>query len=207
MRVVGPLHSAAASGGFGPWLNFRRTPSGTIVELRHPVRDRRSPRQISQRAAMDLIAKLWAALPLPQRLAWASLVPREAATPYHAFVRRNLARWKGYLAPVRQPDGGPPGADPAGGGLALDTAYRRVDGRVYVSVPANGLAIFFHRDTAPLFHCNGTNLIAAVALSAVGYYRFSDFPLAPGRYYYRHRYAQPQGSWSVEGTAREALIV
>jgi hypothetical protein len=206
MRVKGPCFSTSAAGRLGQTLVFRRSPHGVIVELRKKQPDPRAVRQISQRAALDLIARLWRHLPLPDRLAWASLVPREGASPYHAFVRRNLQRWRGYLAPIRVPGEQPPAENPSGGGLSLDVAANRVDGRVYVNNPADGIAIFFHRSKAELFHCNQANLIHAIPLTVAAYYGFTDSQLAPGRYFYRHRYANPDASWSVQGTARAADV-
>lgn len=206
MRVQGPLHSALASGTLGRTLCYRATARGVLVEIRPPYPDRRSPAQRSQRAALDVMARIWKQLPLPDRLAWASIVPRTAPTPYHAFLRHNLQRWRGYLPPLRRPTPDPLGEPASGGGLSLDVAPRRVTGKVYVNLPRDGLALFFHRSTEPLFHCGGHNLVSALPLGPPGYHTFTDSPLAPGTYYYRHRYAQPDGAWSAEGTVRAAVV-
>jgi len=206
MRVKHPLGSLQASGSLGRYLSFSSTPAGCLVRLRRAPRQTRTPAQRSHRALWKYLPLLWHQLPPADQLAWAIFTPKHAPTPYHAFIKSNVARWRSRLAPIPNPQIPVDPAYASGGGLSLDVAYRRIDGRVFVAAPGDRATIFFHRAASPGLTPSATNLIRAIPIAAAGYHTFSDFPLAPGTYYYRHIYGYADGSWSVAGTERSAAI-
>jgi len=89
-----PLFSLTAHGSFAGLLNYAGTTRPTL--RKHPSRStrHRSAQQISQTSRLLWLTRRWARLSSADQTSWTSVAEALDLSPYHAFVRANLARFK-----------------------------------------------------------------------------------------------------------------
>lgn len=103
MKVTAPLLSIDASGTFGKAIVASKW-KGRNYMRRHVVPSNpRSAGQTANRAMMAFLSQNWDNLSALIQSGWNDLAAQGNFSPFNAFVRFNMNRWKQYQPPFTEP--------------------------------------------------------------------------------------------------------
>jgi hypothetical protein len=113
-----PLFGLDASGSIGGAITFAKWRGRTYARVKGTPSNPRSGGQIANRAMMRFLSEKWALLSAPNKATFNTLAAQGNYSPFNAYVRYNMLRWKQWLDPLIQ-IGEPAGTNPVMGALTL----------------------------------------------------------------------------------------
>jgi len=200
-KLIGPLFSASASATLARLLTYVRIGQATKARQRVTPHDPRSGLQVSARAMLRFLADQWAALTTAQKLTWTARAALTNVSPYHAYLSRNLALWRGFHAPSK--------SDPwiNTGFLGRVNIGTATDGVHHIHIPITWVLtddvwnLRIHRATTVAFTATRANMIAVLPRPTTTASTWIDHALPPGGYYYKFYHCMYQGKsllWATE---------
>lgn len=207
VKVRGPSLSLRAGGSLAGVLTSSSWKGrGYIKKLTVPTNPN-TPAQASMRAIEAALARAWDTVPAARQGTWSPAAAADNLSPFNAFCRTNLRRWRSFLGPSSY-------YPPTNYGFPLTIASEAATGRkrtilvsaTCTSITVEGFILFF-RGSSPGFATAWDNLIYAAFIPAAGTtYNHVDGPLDPGTYYYNFRGVAFGGELKSEETEVNATI-
>jgi len=178
------MFSLGASGSLADTLTFSvwkgRAYARQLVIPSNPGADK----QLSVRAMMKWLSQNWSTLAGADQLTWEDLAEAEVISPFNAYIKNGLARWRNFLGPSEfYPPATidtPPVVDTgsAVGGVRMATVT------MSMTTENQGTAVLFFRKTGSAVTAAFDNLVAVIPMAATADVVFVDTPLVPATYHY-----------------------
>jgi len=196
VKVKSPMMSLSASGSLGGAIVFS-TWKGTpyVRTLVKPVNPR-SAAQTGIRAMLKYLAQIWAALSAGTQSFWDPLAENANISPFNAFVKHNMQRWREYHGPTTLPE-------PTVGANATTITQVLTGGQrnILVSVdPSAAIAdscVAIFRSAGVIAATNWNVCIAVVPAPTTDPVLFTDAPIVAGTYHYRSQHCDADGNLGV----------
>jgi len=205
-RVQGPLFSLGASGKLGGAIVFAIWKGRAYVrELVKPANPK-SDKQLSVRAMMKFLSQEWSGIGSPAQVTWEDLADADVVSPFNAYIKKNLRRWRNFLGigqdadPAAGDNGPTNGAGSAAGGVRMATVTMAVT----TVADAWGLAIF--RKTGSAVTAAFDNLVAVLPYDGTNDVVFVDTPLDPATYHYDFMSITKDGLFTDETDPVNAVV-
>lgn len=185
--VTAPLLSLDASGKVADAIVFSKWKGRNYVRSLVKPANPRSGGQVSMRAVMRYLSQQWANLSTVEQATWQAYADQLVASPFNAYVSRNLFRWRNFLAPGKNDPVPETGTVASVDGFTATGGVRQVSILVDISIPADNWGCLIFKG-ATGFASSFSNLIA-VTRNETGSQdaTFVDSPLVPGTYFYNGR--------------------
>lgn len=184
VKVNGPMFSLAASGTLGEAITFAQWKGRAYVRECVKPANPKSIKQLSVRAMMKALSQIWDPMGLMAQWCWYDLAAQDNISPFNAFIKFNLRRWRSFRGPSMldtAPEGGTP---PTNGVAAAVGGVRMATVTMPVTAALDGwfLLIFRKLDGAvtPAFD----NLVKLIRYDGTNDLVFVDTPLEPGTWHY-----------------------
>jgi hypothetical protein len=184
-RIQGPLHSDGASGTFAGSLTFAAWKGRPYCRERVDPANPKSALQVGVRCMFGWLSKAWAdLLSAPDRASWDVEAQPLQISPYDAFIKSNMARWKNSL-----PFFGLAGDTLAACSLTITTFTTTGDAgfvNIAITPSATGASGFIiYRSDSEITDPTRANAIAVVNADGGNAVSYVDSNLAAGTYHYR----------------------
>jgi hypothetical protein len=115
VKVYGPLMSLDASGTLANSITFSKWKGRNYVRERVIPSNPKSGGQVGRRAMFKFLTQWWTTNVTANKATWQTLADELVASPFNAYMKRNMERWHNFLSPHRRSDdtGGDAGSDRA----------------------------------------------------------------------------------------------
>jgi hypothetical protein len=183
----GPLMSLDASGSVAGALTFSKWKGRNYVRQLVTPANPKSVKQVSVRSMMQFLSQNWAALGATPKGTWDAPAAADSISPFNAFIRSNLARWRNFLSPT---ESHPPANTGTAGTLSaqsITAGVRQLTVNLTLTAANNNWGVLIFRDPVTGFTPSFSNLVMAKLKTTTPQESWVDTPLAPGTYYYRMR--------------------
>jgi hypothetical protein len=104
VKVFAPMMSLDASGSLGQAVTFSKWKGRNYVRERVIPSNPKSAAQVGRRAMFKWLTQTWASESSADKATWQDLADQLIASPFNAYVSRNMENWHNYLAPIQTPD-------------------------------------------------------------------------------------------------------
>ncbi len=183
VKTTGPALSVGASGSLASELTFSNWKGKSYLKMHRKPNQPRTPPQVAMRAMMTHLSTSWTLFSDADHDAWQTLADERNISPFNAYQRFNLDRWRNFLAPSKIPTidttlnfGGSGWPTPVAvyRGIEISGTVPSIGGAwagAYFSTPSAGGPMTW--DTVIYFQ----------KLLALGAFTWTWRPLSPGTYY------------------------
>jgi len=207
VKVAAPALSLDASGSIAGAMTFSKWKGRNYVRMLVKPANPKSAAQTGMRAGMKFLSQNWTVRSAAEKATWEDRAEAIAVSPFNAFTKYNLTRWRNFLSPTKE--------DPAAEAQTADlnTAEGASPGERQISVvftAANittqnwGVAIY--RELVTGFTCSWDKCIAVLPCASGGAVVYVDSPLEPDQYFYNFKTFTEDGVWSADLTEVNATV-
>lgn len=196
VQTTAPLFSISAAGTIARTLTYGHNRSSPFVRYRSMPVDRHSQKQGAFRSAMRLLSNRWPTLTQIWKDKWNAKPLSTSLSPFHAFTRFNMLRFRQQLPFSKQPT-----IQALMGHPVYDApTIANVNGRVVLTINLTSgkgaWGIYLWRNTSTSVPRDLEHCIGVFDFEHERTYTFTDTPTEPGHYYYQFRPFRVRGFWS-----------
>jgi hypothetical protein len=190
VKLKGPLQSFQAAGSLGGALVFAQSKGRHYLKKLTAPAQPRSPVQVANRAFLEFLTHAWTYTATAEKATWIPDAERLNLDPYRAFLKHNIhqltidkqpTRAKGYTAT------GPTGSTSNRTATPRNRTIRLSFDKSY---GAYAWILQLTRGTTSDFTPGPTNTVHCFDISQGSHWEWTDGPLPPGPYWYKHRFIQ-----------------
>ena len=99
VKLTGPGLANEASGSLAGQLTFSNWKGKAYLKKHTKPKQPRTPRQLSMRHTMTFLSQEWNAIPPVYHATWDDLARASNISPFNAYQKVNLQRWRNFQAP------------------------------------------------------------------------------------------------------------
>lgn len=99
VKLRAPALGRDASGSLAGQVIFSTWKGKPYVKKHTKPKQPRTPKQVSMRAMMAFLSKQWSGLADVDQATWQNLALASQISPFNAYQKENLKRWRNYQAP------------------------------------------------------------------------------------------------------------
>jgi len=184
VKVKAPMMSLSASGSLGGALVFSSWKGTPYVRTLVTPSNPRSAAQMGIRAMMKFLSQAWVDLTAPNQATWDEVALNDSISPFNAYVRYNLSRWRQFKTPSKEL----PAAETADSRTvtqSLTGGIRNILVSMTPSANTNEWGLIVFRSAATIVTPNWNQVVAVVRSNGTNAVIFTDAPLVAGTYHYR----------------------
>lgn len=180
VKLTGPGLGAAASGTLADELIFSNWKGKAYLKKYAKPKQPRTADQVAMRAILSFLSKAWAAISSADQATWDQLAEPSRISPFNAYQRENLKRWRTFLPPSTTY---PPGTGIQHGST---TGYGVVGQRRKMLCTFNILTLpvlwglTIHHVSGDLVPIKWNDLVHIEHITHTGWYTFTIGPFEPG---------------------------
>ena len=183
VKLTGPGLAQSASGTLGGELTFSNWKGKAYLKQHRKPKQPRTGGQVGMRSIMRFLSQQWSAIAPVDQATWADLAAADAISPFNAYLKQNLHRWRNFQRPSH--------AWPAtqAGGLGVD-ANHGISGSVrsiivwyQITSLADFWAMQVHEVTAHGEPITWNNLRHLEPITGTGWTNFTLSPFDAGTHY------------------------
>lgn len=186
VKLRGPCLSLDAAGSIGQALTFSTWRNRPYAKHYATPANPRSPAQTGWRAMVGFLQRYWSLLTTPQQATWESLAEQSNTSPYNAFTRYNLIRWRHFHYPTKTyPATELLDYGNVGVWSFTTTLPRAIQQTLRFSAEYDNWGYVLFRSTSTGFTPAPANAVYIFPIEDAANHYYLDAPLEPGTYYYR----------------------
>lgn len=180
VKLTGPGLAGAASGTLGDELIFSNWKGKAYLKKHAKPKQPRTANQVAMRAIMSFLSNQWSQITPAHKATWDDLAAASRISPFNAYQRANLTRWRNFQRPSTRY---PPGPIIQ---LGATTGYGVIGQRLKMLCTFNILTLqevwgmnihHVSGDTVPI---QWNDLVHIEPLPNTGWYTFTIGPFEPG---------------------------
>jgi hypothetical protein len=184
VKVKAPMMSLSASGALGGALVFSTWKGTPYVRTLVTPTNPKSAAQTAIRAMMKFLSQDWINLSAPEQATWDEVALNDSISPFNAYIRYNLSRWRMYKTPSQEL----PAAETADARTTTQSLTAGIRNILISNTPSAATdewGILIMRDAAAITVPNWNLVIAAIKSNGTNAVLYTDAPLVAGTYHYR----------------------
>jgi hypothetical protein len=161
-------------------------------------------KQVSVRAMMRFLSQEWAGLTAPEQATWDDLAAAGQYAPFNAYMKKNLERWRNFLAPSKEYPAAEGDLAAVLGAITATGGVGQITLSQVITTANQNWSLLIFRSLTGTFTPSFSNLIRVVNGEGAGPIVYVDTPLTPGAYFYELRGGSVEGvtgASSAEATA------
>jgi len=198
VKLHGPCMSLAASRSIANIITFSNWKGRPYARQLVTPANPKSVLQVSTRAMMRFLSQAWASIGSTPQGSWDDKAAALNVSPFNAYIRDNLQRWREFQAPGASDPAGETGVEPV---ATLDSAtggpsYCDVQFTITTLNDVWGVILF--RSPTGTFDSSRANAIRVIPVDATGTLVYTDSGLDAGDYYYDARFFTDDGLLGAE---------
>jgi len=206
VKLVGPGLGASATGSLAGKLTFSSWHGKAYLKTHASPAQPRSAPQIAMRAILAFLSGEWTGLSIAQKATWEALAHQTNISPFNAFNKTNLARWRNYEAPTKAyPATGtlPTVSNPDAQAIAIERGIRI---RWHYTAPIDLWGTALHHLDLFADPATWNTLIYIRPGAAAGWKEWIWRPLEPGQYHVLIRHVSEFGGHWQYFSKRTATV-
>jgi hypothetical protein len=206
VKLTAPLMSMEASGTIAKTAVFSKWKGRAYARAHVTPHNPKSSSQTGIRAMFRFLSQAWATILTATQNEWIQLAETLNVSPFNAYMRANVSRWRNFGAPAQDPDAA---QDDTSATLSTWTAtagVRQIDLAIHLTTAANNWGVAIFRADTTGFSPAWSNCIAVIPLTTTDTTHFIDTPLPADTYYYKHRLFTAAGKWSTASAEVTATV-
>lgn len=184
VKVKAPMMSLAASGSLGGALVFSTWKGTPYVRTLVTPTNPKSAAQTAIRAMMKFLSQDWENLTAPNQATWDETALNDSISPFNAYIRYNLSRWRMYKTPSKEL----PAAETADARTITQSLTGGIRNILISNTPSAATdqwGILIMRSLAAIVTPNWNLVVAAVKSDGTNAVIYTDAPLVAATYHYR----------------------
>lgn len=205
VKVAGPAFSLDASGTLGDAIVYSKWKGRPYVRERVIPSNPRSEGQVAMRAMLTWLAQQWAAQSGADQLTWDDPADADVISPFNAFTKNGLSRWRNFTAPGNAYPVPGTGTEATLNDWTVTGGVRSITFDQTITTVGDNWGTCLFRSPTASFTTAWNNLIAVILADDTSAHYFVDSPLDPATYYYNCRNFTEDGLLGVEQTEQSAV--
>lgn len=186
-RTWSPLLSLDASGTVADAITFSKWKGRNYVRTRVTPANPQSPGQFGMREMMKFLSQHWGSMSASDKSDWEEDAQNAAISPFNAYVKYNLARWRDGLGPKTRHSPTPSTITNHISSTVLDDQGRNIIAQVTLSGATEAFIATLHLSQTSPFTPTWNNTRQVRLVTGLEFFAFNVGPLDPGTYYARYR--------------------
>lgn len=182
VKLKGPGQATGASGTLADTLTFSTWKGKAYLKTHAKPKQPRTNNQIAMRAILRFLSEQWKNVPAIEQAKWNTLANAATFSPFNAYQRLNLSRWRSQLSPTWNTEINeslPMGSSTWPTPYAVERGIR-FDGSV--SILADGWATVYYHVANFADPKTWDRLIYCQYINALGAFTWTWSPLPAGTY-------------------------
>lgn len=198
VKLSAPALSIAASGKLGGALVFSnwkgRAYARTLVTPANP----KSGLQVGMRSMFKFLSQEWNGLAAPAKAAWVTAAAAMNVSPFNAYMKLGLERWRRFTSPWQGDDVDEGGTIPVFSNLDVAGGPRHAVITIETTTANDEWGICLFRSPTGTYDTALSNCVAVIPTDGTNDVVYLDSPLDAGTYYYDIRYFTDDGVLGAE---------
>lgn len=184
VKLTGPGLGQKATGSLAGQLTFSDWKGKAYLKKHAKPKQPRTAPQVSMRAMMTFLSQQWSAIAPADQATWNDLAAQTVISPFNAYQKTNLQRWRNYEPPTKAYPAAAAGTQPDVQNYATVCHGNYANLRVLLGALNDGWAVNFHAKLAGPLPNAWNYLIRLNELVPSVWNEFDFYPTEPGTWWF-----------------------